>query len=211
VTCTGFTLGGKTGGKTGPRAFAPSSRENAYAEAVAHLRGRRQINLRGKATRLVAETRVVAGKALSDSVLAIYYHETAIVTYYPDGRIVLDSGGYDTVTNREKMKEYVPGLRAWLQDSVLHVVTNAAHEPLVEEAKLACNMPLDGRRQPALWFGRDNDTVTIWPDALMTRGDETRLEAEARIARWREEQARPKPARRPRGATASHQLALPSC
>ncbi len=40
--------------------------------------------------------------------IAIILHRTKIVTYYPDGRIVLNSGGYHTVTTKARMNEVLP-------------------------------------------------------------------------------------------------------
>lgn len=43
-----------------------------------------------------------------DHSYAIRLHATRIVTYYDDGRTVLDSGGWQTVTTKERMNRYLP-------------------------------------------------------------------------------------------------------
>lgn len=46
--------------------------------------------------------------------IAIRLHATDIMTFHPDGRIVLNSGGWKTVTTKARMNEYLPpGLQIW--------------------------------------------------------------------------------------------------
>lgn len=45
---------------------------------------------------------------LDDNVLAIRLHKTQILKFYPDGRIVLDSGGWLTITTRARMNDFLP-------------------------------------------------------------------------------------------------------
>ena len=46
--------------------------------------------------------------------IGVVLHDTEVVTYYPDGRISLDSGGWRTVTTRDRMNNYGPlGWQVW--------------------------------------------------------------------------------------------------
>ena len=40
--------------------------------------------------------------------IAIMYHNTDVVTYHPDGRIVFNRGGYLTKTTADRISEYSP-------------------------------------------------------------------------------------------------------
>ena len=40
--------------------------------------------------------------------IAVRLHSTDVVTFTPDGSIVLDSGGWRTVTTKERMNRYIP-------------------------------------------------------------------------------------------------------
>lgn len=40
--------------------------------------------------------------------IAIQLHSTDILTYYPDGRIVANSGGWKTVTTKARLNEFLP-------------------------------------------------------------------------------------------------------
>lgn len=39
---------------------------------------------------------------------ALRYHHTDVVTAYPDGKVVLNSGGYRTLTTKERINRYMP-------------------------------------------------------------------------------------------------------
>jgi hypothetical protein len=43
----------------------------------------------------------------SDNSVAIRLHQTDILTYRPDGSIILDTGGWETVTTKARMNEYL--------------------------------------------------------------------------------------------------------
>lgn len=38
--------------------------------------------------------------------LAVRLHNTEVVTYFPDGRIMLNTGGYETTTTKRRMNSY---------------------------------------------------------------------------------------------------------
>ena len=66
-----------------------------YAEATGVLQGRDSIKL-GNNTWLEAY-----GNAI-----IVRLHNTAIVQFYPDGRVLLFSGGYRTVTTKERLNQF---------------------------------------------------------------------------------------------------------
>ena len=50
-------------------------------------------------------------------------HDTDIVTYMPNGDIKLDTGGWDTMTTRKRMREYLPhGISIWRRNGMSYVV-----------------------------------------------------------------------------------------
>jgi hypothetical protein len=76
-----------------------------YQEALAFLGSRDSRVVRGKkATKVVKE---------GTNSVALYYHRTPVVTWYPDGRIVLRSGGHHTVTTKRRMNQAVPDVAVW--------------------------------------------------------------------------------------------------
>jgi hypothetical protein len=44
----------------------------------------------------------------SDGAIAVRLYQTDVVTFWPDGEIKLDSGGYRTVATKERINEYAP-------------------------------------------------------------------------------------------------------
>lgn len=67
-----------------------------------------------KALRLGHNTRL---HRLHDSdAIAVEYHETDIVTFYPDGVIILDNGGWRTSTTRYRINQYLPDGYYLVQD-----------------------------------------------------------------------------------------------
>ena len=45
---------------------------------------------------------------IDDNTIGVRLHSTYVVTYHTDGRIVLNSGGWQTVTTKQRMNEYSP-------------------------------------------------------------------------------------------------------
>lgn len=45
-------------------------------------------------------------RANAESVIAVRYHSTDVVLYYPDGRIELNSGGYTTNTTKQRINDF---------------------------------------------------------------------------------------------------------
>lgn len=54
--------------------------------------------------------------------LAVRLHYTYIVRYYPDGSVVLDSGGWRTKTTKVRINEYLPnGWSVWQKKGVWYL------------------------------------------------------------------------------------------
>lgn len=43
-----------------------------------------------------------------DGSIALRYHQTDVVTAYPDGTVKLDNGGFQTNTTKERINRYLP-------------------------------------------------------------------------------------------------------
>lgn len=65
--------------------------------------------LKKRETKKLANNTYIVRKEAN--VLAIRLHSTDILTYHPDGRIVVDSGGYKRVTTKARINEYLGGGR----------------------------------------------------------------------------------------------------
>ena len=64
--------------------------------------------------------------------VAVQLHETDVVTFRDDGTVVLNSGGWDTKTTRDRLHRYAPGASVGRRDGVTWVTTNAGQFPLVD-------------------------------------------------------------------------------
>ena len=53
-------------------------------------------------------------------VLAVRLHKTNVVTYYPDGRIKFDTGGWRTVTTKDRINRFSP-INVWQQQHIWYV------------------------------------------------------------------------------------------
>jgi len=54
------------------------------------------------------------GYATSEDKIAVRLHETDVLTFTPSGRTILDSGGWRTVTTKDRMNSYLPmGFAVW--------------------------------------------------------------------------------------------------
>ncbi len=82
----------------------------SYSEAVQMLYGRHSKVLPGRSTELVVLGCIAPE---SDGRVAVVYHQTAVVTFYASGHILLDSGGYTTLTTRRKMNACLSQHRVW--------------------------------------------------------------------------------------------------
>lgn len=70
-----------------------------------------------------------------DGIERIRYHDTDVLTFNADGSIILDSGGYETVTTKRRMNEYAPHGFGVHQDKHVWYVSqyhgNGIHGPAI--------------------------------------------------------------------------------
>ena len=58
-----------------------------------------------------------------DSIVVIL-HDTVVVRFYPDGRIQLRMGGWNTLTTRNRLNRYTPqGWNVWSDTGACHTIT----------------------------------------------------------------------------------------
>lgn len=74
---------------------------NSFHSAVQFLGGRDE-------RKLANNTKVVRAPIVEGAV-AVQLHGTFIVTYYPDGRIALNSGGYRSATTKQRLNQLLEG------------------------------------------------------------------------------------------------------
>ena len=60
--------------------------------------------------------------------IAVKYSNTDVVTYLPNGDMVLESDGWLTVTTKARMNEYVEGFRIYQEDKTWYVVKRLVGE-----------------------------------------------------------------------------------
>jgi hypothetical protein len=67
---------------------------------------------------------------LGDDAIGVRLHSTYVITLYADGSVELDSGGWETVTTKERMNRY-SGARIFAEKHVWYVVTRYVmrHDP----------------------------------------------------------------------------------
>jgi hypothetical protein len=75
-----------------------------YAQADSKLQGRNYLS-----RKLANNTYLVR----REEDIAVKLHQTDVVTFKPNGDTVLDSGGWHTVTTKDRMNNYGNGLRLW--------------------------------------------------------------------------------------------------
>lgn len=67
-----------------------------------------------------------------DETIAIRLHQTDIITLNLDGRVTLDSGGWHTVTTKERLNRFAPLVRVYSEKAVWYVRLNGADIPYVD-------------------------------------------------------------------------------
>lgn len=88
-----------------------------YTEANDLLTGRYKVRKK------IANNTYLERRALPSRPIAVRLHDTDILTFYPDGSTVYDSGGWLTVTTKARMNEYGP-LFIWSERGIWYA-TNA--------------------------------------------------------------------------------------
>lgn len=71
-----------------------------YTSAAAYLGHRTE--------RTIPSIRATCLRRFDENTIVLVYHFTYVVTYYRDGRVLLDSGGWRTATTKARMNEYSP-------------------------------------------------------------------------------------------------------
>lgn len=61
------------------------------------------------AVRLGNNTHLVRVAADGEILIAVILHNTQIVRFYSDGRVTLHTGGYHTVTTKDRINQFVDG------------------------------------------------------------------------------------------------------
>lgn len=60
--------------------------------------------------------------ARQNSVIALKYHNTDVVAWWPCGRVMLSSGNHRTATTKARINEYAPGCRLRQRRGVWNVL-----------------------------------------------------------------------------------------
>jgi len=61
---------------------------------------------RNKTRRAVSSLRATQLERLDENSIAVYYHNTPVLTYFSDGRLVLNSGGWRSQTTKSRINEF---------------------------------------------------------------------------------------------------------
>ncbi len=80
------------------RIYQREVKPTSFLEASAYLNGKKSLKLAGNT---YLEPR-------EDGSIAVRYYATDIVTYYKNGSIKLNNGGWRTVTTKERMSAFTP-------------------------------------------------------------------------------------------------------
>lgn len=82
-----------------------------YADALAVLAGRTSVRLGNNTHLLAINERVYSAGHITEEriTVAVNLHDTNIVKFYEDGRITLHTGGWQTVTTKDRINEFISG------------------------------------------------------------------------------------------------------
>jgi hypothetical protein len=82
-----------------------------YAQAWEALSGKQSIRLGNNTYLEVANERVYEDGRIPEErkVIAVRLHSTHVVKFYEDGRVTLHTGGYYTVTTKDRINEFITG------------------------------------------------------------------------------------------------------
>ena len=86
--------------------------------------------------------------------IALIFYQTRIITYYQDGRIILNSGGFRTVTTKRRINRYQNDVQIWQRDFTWYVHTaRDGHTPFTDHMNVgAAVLRLDRMHNQALSF-----------------------------------------------------------
>src|SRR5665811_890292 len=112
----------------------PRNEEPHMAKLTAEIRNftDADVFLGSKKARKLANNTYVEAPDYSDDIIGVRLHATVIVTYHRDGRIILNTGGWNTPTTASRLHQLVPlGVSAGIRRGDL-VVTKYHNEPTGE-------------------------------------------------------------------------------
>lgn len=95
-----------------------------HAEAVKMVRGKRNKDSRKIGNNTYAEI-------LSDNTVAIKLHSTYVVKIRDDDTYTLNSGGWQTVTTKDRINQYSP-VRVYQRDFTWYVKINGRELPFID-------------------------------------------------------------------------------
>lgn len=95
-----------------------------YAEAVSMVRGKRNANRRKIGNNTYAEI-------LHDNSVGIMLHSTYVVKIHPDNTYTLQTGGWQTVTTKDRINQYSP-VRVYQRNYEWFVKLNGKEYPFIE-------------------------------------------------------------------------------
>ncbi len=95
-----------------------------HAEAVKMVRGKRNADRRKIGNNTYAEI-------LYDNTVAIKLHNTYVVKINPNGTYTLNSGGWQTVTTKDRINQYSP-VRVYQRDFTWYVKINGKEYPFMD-------------------------------------------------------------------------------
>jgi hypothetical protein len=114
----------------------------SFEEAVDYLGGRQSRQLAGVQTRAVFLS-LQHDLEGARAAIGVRYHDTTVITFFSDGTIELDSGGYRTVTTKKRMNVFLPNPLA------------------VYQAKGEWFVTLNG-----FWYGKTKSTIVGFKDKM---------------------------------------------
>lgn len=99
-----------------------------FEEAAAFLAEEDEVPLAHNTDLLVLDTLDTPARTID--VIGVRLHSTVVVEMHRDGSYVLDSGGWQTVTTRDRMNRFTPpGVRVWQADHEWFVADRYGERP----------------------------------------------------------------------------------
>ena len=81
-------------------------------------------------------------RVIPNGPISLIYHGTAVVTYYADGRIILKSGGYRSVTTKRRMNTYTSA-QIYQRNYKWYVTANGETREFVDGMNIGLTKPHD--------------------------------------------------------------------
>lgn len=105
----------------------------SFEEAKEYLNGKRERPLPGKATYL--RDLGYDGPCGAMQGISVYYHKTPVVTYWGNGEVELNTGGFYTATTKRRINQYIPdGYYVFQEDYGWYLRTPDCIDDLVFES-----------------------------------------------------------------------------